>query len=81
MTTIDAVFTGTPDNLATVKVFAIKHASISRILGHRLYVSWICQTENYVKAFEDCMDEIRMDDLGPVEKDTNGVVVKIEMIR
>lgn len=67
MTVIEAVFTGTPDNLATALVFAIKYTSSRKILGHRLYVSWICETEDYEQALEDCMDSVRMDELGPVE--------------
>lgn len=67
MTTINAVFEGKEDDLRTVLVFAIRYASTKRILGHRLYVSWICETEDYEQALEDCMDSVRMDHLGPVE--------------
>lgn len=67
MTTINAVFTGKPDDLATVLVFAISFESTRRILGHRLYVSWICEEEDYQTALEDCMECVRMDQLGPVE--------------
>lgn len=67
MTTINAVFEGKEDDLRTALVFAIRYASNKRILGHRLYVSWICETEDYEQALEDCMDSVRMDQLGPVE--------------
>lgn len=67
MTTINAVFTGKPDDLETVLVFAVHHTSTRRILGHRLYVSWICETEDYEEALQDCMDSVRVYDLGPVE--------------
>jgi hypothetical protein len=67
MTTINAVFEGKEDDLRTVLVFAIRHASIKRILGQRLYVSWICEEEDYQTALEDCMDCVRMDHLGPVQ--------------
>lgn len=47
MTTINAVFTGKQDDLETALVFSIHYTSTRRILGDRLYVSWICETEDY----------------------------------
>lgn len=67
MTTINAVFEGRPDDLATALVFSIHYASTKRILGHRLYVTWICEEKDYQTALEDCMDCVRMDHLGPVK--------------
>lgn len=67
MTTINAVFEGKEDDLRTVLVFAIRYASTKNIIGHRLYVSLICETEDYEQALEDCVDSVRMDHLGPVQ--------------
>lgn len=67
MTTINGVFEGKPDDLETVLVFAISYESTKRILGNRLYVSWICEEEDYETALQDCMDCVAMDHLGPVQ--------------
>tara|TARA_R110001592_G_scaffold268269_3_gene534542 strand:- start:49475 stop:49693 length:219 start_codon:yes stop_codon:yes gene_type:complete len=66
MTTIKAVFEGKPEDLQTALVFSIHQTSTSKIMGHRLYASWICETSDYNQALENCMDSVRMDNLGPV---------------
>lgn len=67
MTQIKAVFSGKTHDLEMALFCAIKYASHKNIIGTQLHVTWICETEDYEEALQDCMDSVRMDQLGPVE--------------
>lgn len=58
MTTITATFRGKPDELKDASVCAIHYASTRRLTGDLLTVSYICETDDYEKAFSDVMDSI-----------------------
>ena len=64
MTTIKAQFSAKDQsNLETALVFGIKHTSTKQLAGNSLFVSWICETDNYEQALSDCMESVNMDEM------------------
>lgn len=67
MTHINAVFAGKRLDLEMAEFWAIKFASIKKFKENKLFVTWICETEDYEQALEECMECVDMDRLREVE--------------
>lgn len=67
MTRIKAIFEGMPQDLEMAGFSAVSNYSIKKIVGNRLFVTWICETEDYESALSECMEEVHLDSLFNVE--------------
>lgn len=67
MTRIKAIFEGMPEDLALAGFSAVSHFSFKKIVGNRMFVTWICENEDYESALSECMYEVNLDSLFRVE--------------
>lgn len=67
MTRIKAIFEGMPEYLEMAGFSAVSNFSFKKIVGNRLFVTWICETEDYETALSQCMEDVNSDSLFRVE--------------
>lgn len=67
MTRIKAIFEGMPEFLEMAAFSAVSNYSIKKIVGSRLFVTWICETEDYETALSECMECVDLDALFNVD--------------
>lgn len=67
MTRIKAIFEGMREDLEMAELSAVSNFSFKKIVGNRLFVTWICETEDYESALTDCMEKVNLDSLFRVE--------------